>query len=88
MADLQAGASDEEILAAQLALDLAQKEATSAAEQHSTILVTEPNRFIGETRLAEIEYSLRVTAVQANANLAAAQEALAGARRIPGSKDG
>lgn len=75
LADLQAGASDEEILAAQIALDLAQKEATSAAEQHSTILVTEPNQFVGEDRLADMEYSARVAAVQAKADLAAAQEA-------------
>jgi HlyD family secretion protein len=75
LADLQAGASDEELLAAQIALDLAQKEATSAAEQHSTILVTEPNQFIGEDRLADMEFAARMAAVQANADLAAAQEA-------------
>jgi HlyD family secretion protein len=72
--DLQASASDEEILAAQIALDLAQKSATSAAEQHSTILVTEPKRFLSEDRLEEMEESARMTAVQANADLAAAQE--------------
>ena len=75
LADLQAVASEEELLAAQIALELAQKEATSAAEQHSTILVKEPNQFIGEETLADMEYSARVAAVQANADLAAAQEA-------------
>ena len=72
--DLQAGASEEEILAAQIALDLAQKEATSAAEQHSTTLVMEPNRFIGENRIADMEEGARMAALQANASLAAAQD--------------
>ncbi len=73
--DLQADANAEEIQAAVIELELAQKEATQAAEQHSTILVMEPNRFIGEGRLADMEYAARVGAVQANAALAAAQEA-------------
>ncbi|MEJ2747560.1 MAG: HlyD family efflux transporter periplasmic adaptor subunit [Anaerolineae bacterium] len=74
LADLQASASDEEILAAQLALDLAQKQATSAAEQHSTILVMEPNKYIHQNRLNDMEFAARTAAVQANANLASAQE--------------
>ncbi|MCA9960986.1 MAG: HlyD family efflux transporter periplasmic adaptor subunit, partial [Anaerolineales bacterium] len=64
------------LYAAQLELELAQTAATQAAEQHSTILVTEPNDFLSEDDLAEIEVSLRTQAVQANAQLAAAQEAL------------
>ncbi|MCB9419093.1 MAG: HlyD family efflux transporter periplasmic adaptor subunit [Ardenticatenaceae bacterium] len=75
LADLQAAASDEELLAAQLALDLAQQAATSAAEQHSTILVTEPNQFIHQNRLDDMEFAARTAAVRANANLASAQEA-------------
>lgn len=74
--DLQSSASPEEIQAAQIALDLAQQAATQAAEQHSTILVTEPGPFWGEGRLADLEYSARVAAMQANADLAAAQETL------------
>ncbi len=72
--DLRAAPSEEEILAAELELELAQQTATRAAEQHSTILVTEPNRFLGADDLADIEYSARVQAVQANAELAAAQQ--------------
>lgn len=75
LADLQDGASEDELLAAQIALNLAQQDATSAAEQHSTILVTEPNQFISEDRLADMEFAARTAAVQANADLAAAQEA-------------
>lgn len=74
LADLQDGASEEELLAAQIALNLAQRDATSAAEQHSTILVMEPNQFISEDRLADMEFAARTAAVQANADLAAAQE--------------
>ncbi len=66
--------SAEEVRAAELELELARQAATSAAEQHSTILVTEPNQFLSEDRLAEIELSARTAAVQANAQLAAAQE--------------
>jgi HlyD family secretion protein len=75
--DLQAAASAEELRAAQIELELAQADATSAAEQHSTILVTDAddNPFLSEEDLADMEFSARVTAVQANANLAAAQEA-------------
>jgi multidrug resistance efflux pump len=35
----------------------------------------EPDQFISESRIADMEYAARVAAVQANANLAAAQEA-------------
>ncbi|MCI0579580.1 MAG: efflux RND transporter periplasmic adaptor subunit [Chloroflexi bacterium] len=69
-------ASEEEIRAAQIALDQAQAAATLAAEQHSTILVTEPNNFLTEERLAEMELAARAAAVQANADLAAAQETM------------
>ncbi|MEZ4515708.1 MAG: HlyD family efflux transporter periplasmic adaptor subunit [Chloroflexota bacterium] len=61
--------------AAQLELDLAQQAATTAAERHSTILVTETNRFLSEEDLADLEFSARVQAQQANADLAAAQQA-------------
>lgn len=64
----------EAVRAAELELELARQAATSAAEQHSTILVTEPNQFLSEERLAELELSARTAAVQANAQLAAAQE--------------
>ena len=63
-----------EIQAAELELQLAQQAATSAAEQHTRILVTEPNKYLAEDDLADIEYSARVQAVQANADLAAAQQ--------------
>lgn len=71
----QGNASPEEIRAAELELGLAQQAATQAAEQHSTILVTEPNQFLSAERLAELELSARSRAIQANADLAAAQEA-------------
>jgi HlyD family secretion protein len=69
------GASDDAIRAAQLQLDLAQQAATSAAEQHRTILVTEPNQFITAEDLADLEFQARARAQQANADLAAAQQA-------------
>jgi HlyD family secretion protein len=75
LADLRDSASEEEILAAQITLDLAQTEATQAAEWHSTTLVMEPDHFISESRIADMEYAARVAAVRANANLASAQEA-------------
>jgi HlyD family secretion protein len=67
--------SESAIQAAEIELELAQAAATSAAEQHSTILVTD-NEFLSEEQLADLELSARTAAVQANANLAAAQEAL------------
>ncbi len=70
-----AGADDAAIRAAQLELGLAQQAATSAAEQHSTILVTEPNQFLSAETLADMEFAARVRAQQANADLAAAQKA-------------
>ena len=73
---LVAGASEEEIRAAEIELDLAQIAATRAAERHSAILVTEPEGRLSEDRLAEMEFSARAAAVQANAALAAAQDAL------------
>ena len=69
-----AGGNAEEIRAAEIELELAQQTATSAAEQHSTILVTD-NEYISADRLAEMEESARMSALQANADLAAAQEA-------------
>ncbi len=63
------------IEAARLQLELAQQAATSAAEQHSTILVTEPNQFITAEDLADFEFQARARAQQANADLAAAQQA-------------
>ena len=71
----QSGASDEALRAAQLELEIARREATSAAERHSTILVTEPNAFLTAETLADMELNARVAAQQANANLAAAQKA-------------
>ncbi|MEM7332126.1 MAG: efflux RND transporter periplasmic adaptor subunit [Chloroflexota bacterium] len=68
-------ADPDEVRAAEIELSLAQQEATSAAEQHSTILVTE-SEFISEDQLADLEESARAAAVQANADLAAAQETL------------
>jgi HlyD family secretion protein len=73
---LLADASEEEIYAADLELDRAQRTATQAAEQHSTILVMEPSRFVGEGRLEDMEFAARTNAVQTNAALAAAQDAL------------
>lgn len=75
LADLQASASEDELLAAQLELELAQTDATQAAEWHSTTLVMETNRFLGEGRIAAMEESARMAALQANAALAAAQDA-------------
>ena len=68
--------NDEAIQAAQIQVQLAQQTATQAAEQHSTVLVTEPNQFLSEDRLATMEESARAAALQANANLASAQESL------------
>jgi HlyD family secretion protein len=68
-----AAGNTEEIRAAEIALELAQQAATTAAEQHSTILVTD-NDFISAETLAEMELSARLNAMQANADLAAAQE--------------
>ncbi len=70
----RAAPTDAEIQAAELELQLAQQAATTATEQHTRILVTEPNKFLAEDDLADIEYSARVQAVQANADLAAAQQ--------------
>lgn len=68
------GAPDPEaVRAAQIGLDLAQQAATTAAEQHSTILVTEPNQFISAEDLVDMEAAARAQAQQANADLAAAQ---------------
>ena len=67
-----AAGNTEEIRAAEIALELAQQAATTAAEQHSTILVTD-NDFISAETLAEMELSARLNAMQANADLAAAQ---------------
>ena len=70
----RANATQDEIQAAEIALELAQATATQAAEQHSTILVLD-NEYISEEQLADMEMSARTAAVQANADLAAAQEA-------------
>ena len=74
LSDARSGATAEEIQAAQLQLDLAQTSATQAAQQHSTILVTEAEGFITQDMLDDMEFSARTQAQQANANLAAAQE--------------
>lgn len=72
--DLRSAPDAAAVQAAEIALGLAQQDATQAAEQHSTILVTEPNDFLTADKLAEIEFSARTRAVQANAALASAQE--------------
>lgn len=73
---LTAAADPGTVQAAQIELELAQTVARQAAEQHSSILVTEPNQFLSAERLADLELSARAAAVQANARLAAAQDAL------------
>lgn len=74
--DASGSGSPEEIQAAQIELQQAQQAATSAAEQHSTILVTEPNEYLSQETIDEIERNARAGAIQANAQLAAAEEAL------------
>ncbi|MFZ1397793.1 MAG: efflux RND transporter periplasmic adaptor subunit, partial [Candidatus Promineifilaceae bacterium] len=73
---LNDAATADEIEAAQIELSLAQTAATQAAEQHSTILVTEPEGFITQETLDTMELSARTAALQANAELQAAQETL------------
>jgi len=70
-----APADESALRAAQIEVDSARAAATTAAEQHSTILVTEPNQFLDADRLASMEEQARAAAQQANAALAAAQEA-------------
>lgn len=72
--DQTSGPTAEELRAAELQLELAQTNATTAAQEHSTVLVTEPGGFITEEMLETMELAARQTAVQANADLAAAQE--------------
>ncbi|GJM42436.1 MAG: secretion protein HlyD [Ardenticatenaceae bacterium] len=76
LSDLTASADAEEISAAQIQLELAQTAATQAAEEHSTVLVTEPEGFITQDRLDDMELAARTAALQANAELQAAQETL------------
>lgn len=71
-----AGADAQELRAAEIELALAQEAAVRAAEQHSAILVTEPEGFLSEERLADMELAARSSALQANAALAEAQDAL------------
>ncbi|MAT95915.1 MAG: hypothetical protein CL608_02010 [Anaerolineaceae bacterium] len=75
LSDQTAAADAAEIEAAQIELELAQTAATQAAEQHSTILVTESD-YLSAEQLADMELSARTAAVQANAQLQAAQETL------------
>ena len=70
----RASATAEEIQAAEIQLELAQQEATSAAEWHSTTLVMEPQKRLGEDRIADLEESARLSALNANAALADAQD--------------
>jgi HlyD family secretion protein len=75
----QNGASTAEIQAAQLALQQAQTTATQATEQHTTILATiqdshTPGGMLD--MLNEAELAARVNVLQANGQLAAAQETL------------
>ncbi len=75
LSDQTAVADADEIQAAQIELELAQVAATQAAEQHSTILVTD-NDYISEEQLADLELAARTAALQANASLQAAEEKL------------
>jgi HlyD family secretion protein len=70
------GASSEQLRAAEIELEIAQQNATQAANQHSTILVTEPNRFLSAEQIADMELAARASAVQANAALQVAEDAL------------
>ena len=74
--DAAATATPEEIQAAQIELDLAQTAATQAAEQHSTTLVMEPEGYLSQDIINDLELSARTGALQANARLAAAQDTL------------
>ncbi|MCC6604425.1 MAG: efflux RND transporter periplasmic adaptor subunit [Anaerolineae bacterium] len=76
LSDLTDAVDADEIEAAQIELELAQTAAAQAAEQHSTVLVTEPEGFITQDALDEMELSARTAALQANAELQAAQETL------------
>lgn len=72
--DARGRATEAELEAAQIQLDLAQTAATQAAQEHSTVLVTEAEGFLTEEMLETMELSARSQALQANANLLAAQE--------------
>ena len=74
LSDQTAGPTTEALQAAELQLELAQQAATTAAQEHSTLLVTEPEGPLTQDLLDELEFNARQTAVQANADLAAAQE--------------
>jgi HlyD family secretion protein len=76
LSEQTAVADDAEIQAAQIELELAQTTAIQAAEQHSTVLVTNSD-FISADQLADMELAARTAALQANARLQAAQETLA-----------
>jgi HlyD family secretion protein len=75
LSDQTGAAGTNEIEAAQIQLELAQTAATQAAEQHSTILVTESD-YISAEQLADMELAARTAALQANAGLQTAQETL------------
>lgn len=75
LSNASAPADANALYAAQITLDTAQAAARSAAERHSTILVTEPNQFLDAETLAQMEEQARAAAQQANADLAAAQQA-------------
>jgi HlyD family secretion protein len=75
LSDQTAAANTAEIEAAQIQLELAQTAATQAAQQHSTILVTDSG-FVSAEQLADMELAARAAALQANAQLQAAQETL------------
>ncbi|HRQ38818.1 MAG TPA: efflux RND transporter periplasmic adaptor subunit [Chloroflexota bacterium] len=70
------GAGAAEIQAAQIALDQAQVAATQATEQHTTILATIQDGNAPAGLLDDAELAARVNVLQANAQLAAAQETL------------
>lgn len=69
-----APADENALRAAQIALDTARAAATTAAERHSSILVTEPNQFLDADTLAQMEKQARAAAQRANADLMAAQQ--------------
>lgn len=72
--NLTTAADPQAVRAAEIELEQAQQAATQAAEQHSSVLITEPNEWVSEEQLADMELAARVQAQQANAALTAAQE--------------
>ena len=70
-------ASDNEIHAAEIALEQAQIAVTQAEEAHRTALVTEPNSWLSTEAIADMEVSARANVLQTRATLADAESTLA-----------